>query len=429
MADKESYSAYRWYVLFTACFAISTLFIHMTAIPALLSVIAQDMQIDMGTASQFMTGWMLAISVATLFLGVVCDKKGLSFALNCGLLTSLVSVLLIPLVGHTFWPFFTLRLLQGMSVGFIMPVIGFIAVKWFPAREHGLINGIFFGVMSLGSSVGVALTPVIMRAVDDWQLTLVYLGAFNVIGIILALSIAKSRPPVQDAITTRAEPMKEEMSFKGAVSFIISWVGPLVIFANAWVFFGLYNFVPTFLSEPAPMGIGLGPITSGYLCLSLTVIGIVSGLIGGFIYDRVFKGHAKPHIALGFVIAAFALLLILPSVRGSVFLIAVILMLSGFAIPFQNPAVSSYIIGTYPAGVAGRMMGWWFGIGDFGAVAGLFFGSLSISHSGSYNGVLVMITMASIIGLAITLVFLKHGLRVYKQEVSSQNEPVVPPVA
>jgi len=64
----------------------------MTSIPALLRMIAQDMQIDMGTASQFMTGWMLAISVATLFLGVVCDKKGLSFALNCGLLISLISV-------------------------------------------------------------------------------------------------------------------------------------------------------------------------------------------------------------------------------------------------------------------------------------------------------------------------------------------------
>lgn len=412
MPENETYGPYRWYVLFTACFAISTLFMHMTAIPALLREIAQGMQIDMGTASQFMTGWMLAISVATLFLGIVCDKKGLSFALNCGLLTSLVSVLLTPLVGHTFWPFFSLRLLQGMSVGFIMPVIGFIAAKWFPVSEHGLINGIFFGFISLGSSVGVALTPVIMRTVKDWQLTLVYLGIFNVIGIILALTIAKKKPPVQDAMPDQNETVKDEISFKDAISHLISWAGPMVIFANAWVFFGLYNFVPTFLCEPAPMGIGLGPVTSGYLSLSLTVVGIVSGLIGGFIYDKMFKGHAKPHIALGFVIAALALFLILPSVQGNIVLIAAILMVSGFSVPFQNPAISSYIISTYPPGVAGRMMGWWFGIGDFGAVAGLFAGSLFIAHSGSYNGVLVMITMASLFGLAVTLVFLKHGLRV-----------------
>ena len=405
----------RWFVLFVGCFAMCTTHIHMTSVPVILVTIAEDMNLNMGTASQFMTGWQLAMAVSGIVLGFVCDRFGLTIAIMSGMLVSLASALLTPVAGTSFWPFFFLRLLQGLSVGFVFPVIGFIGARWFPEKEHGLATGIYFGFVSLGSAVGVFVTPLILEAIGDWKMSIASLGVFNATAILLALTVARKKPPVihvQSAAPSRDKPGRT--GFRECLASPITWFGPLIVFANGWVFFGLYNFIPSFLASPAPLGVGLGPVASGYLSLSLMVIGVVSGLIGGFAYGRVFKGRARPHVGIAFVLGALSILLVFPLVQANVPLIALILMVAGFAIPFQNPAISSYIVKVYPANGVARMMGWWYGIGAFGSVAGLFCGSVLIGVTGGYGWAIGMIAVSALVGLVLTMLFMKDNLRVGK---------------
>lgn len=405
----------RWFVLFVGCFAMCTTHIHMTSVPVILGTIAGDMNLNMGTASQFMTGWQLAMAVSGIVFGFVCDRFGLTVAIAAGMLASLASALLTPVAGTSFWPFFFLRLLQGASVGFVFPVIGFIGARWFPEKEHGLATGIYFGFVSLGSAVGVFVTPLILEMIGDWRISIASLGVFNAAAILLALAVARQKAPVvpvQGAVPGRDEP--DSAGFRECLRSPISWIGPLIVFANGWVFFGLYNFIPSFLSSPAPLGVGLGPVASGYLSLSLMVIGVVSGLIGGFAYGRVFKGRARPHVGSAFVLGALSILLVLPLIQANVPLIALILMVAGFAIPFQNPAISSYIVKVYPADGVARMMGWWYGIGAFGSVAGLFCGSILIGVTGGYGWAIGMIAVSALVGLVLTVLFMRDNLRVGK---------------
>lgn len=405
----------RWFVLFVGCFAMCTTHIHMISIPVILGTIAEDMNLHMGTASQFMTGWQLAMAVSGIALGFVCDRFGLTVAIISGMLVSLASALLTPVAGNSFWPFFFLRLLQGASVGFVFPVIGFIGARWFPEKEHGLAMGIYFGFVSLGSAVGVSVTPLILEALGEWKMAVASLGVFNLAAIVLALIIARKEAPIAP-IPSFAHAGEGDgpggAGLRGCLAHSITWIGPLIVFANAWVFFGLYNFIPSFLAAPEPLGIGLGPVASGYLSLSLMVMGMVSGLVGGYAYGRVFRAKAKPHVGIAFVLGSVSVLLVLPHIQANIALMAMILMVAGFAIPFQNPAISSYIVKIYPANRVSGMMGWWFGTGAFGSVAGLFSGSVLIDRTGGYGWTIGMISASALAGLVLTLLFMKDDLKV-----------------
>jgi len=409
---KVNFPAYRWFVLFTSCFAVGTLYIHMTAISPILGVIAEELNLDIGKASQFFTARMLGEAVFMVSLGFVCDRCGLTKALLIGLVIALLSVLFTPWWGNSYWGFLTLRFFQGGSVGCIFPTVGYVAAHWFPEKEHGVANGLFFGSVCVGSAIGAVLAPLINGAVNNWQWTVAILGIFNVIGMVFAFMVANKNTPIHELVAEGAvAPVTDGMSYGETLKFPITWLGALIVFANAWIFFGLTNFIPVFLAEPKPMGVGVGPVIAGYLNLALTLIGIVAVLFGGWFYDLVMKGHAKPPVAAGFILSGVAFVLILPEVQTSMFLIVFVLMVAGFGIPFQLPALSAYVVKIYPPEVSGQMIGWWFGVGTFGAAAGLFFGSISLEETGSFAWAIKMISIAAFVGFMLTVAFLKHKLR------------------
>ena len=402
---------YRWFVLFVACFAVGTMYIHMTSIAPILGTIAEQMNLTMGQATQLFTARMLGEAVWMVFVGWYVDKHGISKAIIVGLFVGLLSVLATPLISGSYAGFLVARFLQAIAIGTIFPVVGYVAAHWFPEREHGLANGLFFGSVCVGAAVGALLSPFIMSATGSWEWTIVILGIFNVIGIVFAYMVAGKKGPMQEmADQGQTEVIENPMTYADTLKFPITWIGMLIVFANAWIFFGLTNFIPAFLAEPQPMGAGLGAETAGVLNLALTLIGILAVLLGGWFFDTVMKGKAKIPVALGFVSTMVAFLLIYQGVQASMFLIVVILMLGGFGIPFQNPALSAYVVKVYQPEVAGSMIGFWFGGGTFGAAVGLFVGSILIEKTGSFNSSLVLISIAAVVGFILTVLYLKHNL-------------------
>ena len=339
------------------------------------------------------------------------DKYGLSNALIAGSIAGLLSVLCAPFICNNYVGFLVVRFLQAIGIGFIFPCIGYVAAHWFPEREHGLANGLFFGCVPGGCAVGALLSPFILNATGNWTVTLAILGIFNVIAIIFAYQLAGKQGPVQELEAAgKAELIQNPMTYADALKCPITWIGMVIIMTNAWMVFNLTNFVPAFLAEPKPMGAGLGAETSGILNLALTLIGFPAVLLGGWFYDVVMKGRAKLPTAIGFVATAVTFLLIFGWVQQSMFLLVIILMFAGFGGMFQTPPMSAYVVKIYPPEIAGSMIGWWFGGGTFGAAIGLFLGSLSIERTGSFNFSLIMISVVACAGLVLTMIFFKHNL-------------------
>jgi MFS family permease len=410
--NNISYPKYRWFVLFSACFAIATIYIHMTSIAPILGIIANDLDIGMGQATQLFTSRMLGEAVWMVILGFVVDKYGLTTSLLLGNAIGLLSVVVTPWIGDSYLGFLTVRFMQAGAVGMIFPVIGYVAAHWFPQKEHGLANGLFFGALGVGAGVGALMSPLINEAIQNWQLTVAILGIFNVIGMALALMLIGKKGPLQDEkIDESAPEIVGGMTYREALTHPVSWLGAFIVFANAWIMFNSTNIIPAFLAEPKPMGAGLGAVTSGYLNLALTWIGVPAVLIGGWFYDSLLKGRAKVAVFIGFICAMFAFMLIYPSIQANMFLLVVILMVVGFGMPFQNASISSYIVKVYPSEVSGQMIGWWFGFGTFGAAAGLFLGSISIDKTDSFNLSIIMIALAAVAGFILTF-FLNDDKRV-----------------
>jgi MFS family permease len=384
----------------------------MIAYAPILGEIAKKLSIEIGTATNLMMGFVLSVACVLIWGGVVCDKFGMTAALVLGLLCSTVPTALMPWIGNNFATVMLARLVQGASVGFVFATIGPILALWFPPREHGMASGLLIGSVSLGCAIGVFASPAILAITGSWEKTVFILGTPGWAAILFAMLITRRTPPASnmpEAPASHGVPA-ETMTFMGALSCPVTWLGSLIVFCNAWAMYCLYNLVPPYLAAEAPLGLGLGAAMSGKLSIAVTIIGLFATIFGGIFFDRFSKGESRTAAIIGFLISACVILILLTVVSKNILFLALCLLFSGWGIPFMGPSISAFIAMNYPPGIVGRMIGWWFGFGTFGGAAGLYLGGMTISSSGNFYLAISMISVVSIIGVVLSF-FLKSSLK------------------
>lgn len=407
MGIVEKHTGYRWLVLTAGCLAICTIYMDMIAYAPILGDIAKKLNVEMGAATNLMMGFVLSVACVLIWGGVVCDKFGITAALVLGLLCSTVPTALIPWIGDNYTSVILARLVQGASVGFIFATIGPILALWFPPEEHGMASGLLIGSISLGCAIGVFLSPAILEMTGSWEKTVFILGTPGWVAIALAIMVTRRSPPAIEAHNALSSGAgAETISFLDALACPITWLGSLIVFCNAWAMYCLYNLVPPYLAADAPLGLGLGAAMSGRLSIAVTIIGLFATICGGIFFDKVSKGDSRVAAVIGFLISACIILILLPVVSKSIAVLALCLLISGWGIPFMGPSLSAFIAMNYPPQIVGRMIGWWFGFGTFGGAAGLYLGGMAISRSGTFYLAIGMISIASVVGVLLSL-FLK----------------------
>lgn len=403
------YSGYRWVMLLATCIAVISIYIDMITFAPILGEVAKDLQLNMGTATNLMMGFVLATACVLIWGGVVADKAGITFAQVLGLLCATIPATLMPWIGHSYTSVFVSRLIQGASVGFVFATIGPVMALWFPPKEQGIAGGLMIGSLAVGSAIGVVASPAVFGATGNWQMTILILGLLGWASIIFSLIVTR-RPPsakVVEMVTNVMQSAAGKLTFGQALKLPVTWIGSFMMVCNAWGLYCLYNLVPPYLAAPSPMGLGLGPAKAGTLSLAVTVIGIFAMILGGVFFDKVTKGNAKPALYIGFILTGiFTYLILIPSVYSNLGLLALCLLIAGWGIPFQNPSASAFIALNYPPNIVGSMVGWWFGFATFGGALGLYLGGKSIAATGSFRLAITMISLACIVGIVITF-FLK----------------------
>ena len=412
MKSEDQNTSYRWLVLAAGCLAICSIYMNMIAYAPILGEIAKKLNIEFGTATNLMMGFVLAVACVLTWGGVVCDKFGMTTALVLGLLCSTVPTALMPWIGNNFTTVMLARLVQGASVGFVFATIGPILALWFPPKEHGMASGLLIGSVSLGCAIGVFTSPAILAITGSWEKTVFILGTPGWAAILFAILITRRTPPVSnmpEALASHGMPA-ETMTFMGALSCPITWLGSLIVFCNAWAMYCLYNLVPPYLAAEAPMGLGLGAAMSGKLSIAVTIIGLFATIFGGIFFDKFAKGDSRAAAIIGFLISACVIVILSTAISKNIYFLTLCLLFSGWGIPFMGPSISAFIAMNYPPGIVGRMIGWWFGFGSFGGAAGLYLGGMTISSSGNFYLAISMISVVSIIGVVLSI-FLKSKLK------------------
>jgi MFS family permease len=397
-------------MMLVSSIALMSCYMNMVAYAPILGEIAQGLRVEMGAATNLMTGFVFAAAVIMIWGGVICDRYGLTAALVLGLLCASVPPTLAPWMGESYAVALVSRLVQGASAGFLIATIGPVLAMWFPLKEQGIASGVIVGCISLGSAIGFLLSPVVFEAVASWQKTVAILSIPGWIGILLALLFTR-KPPNPEVIATLSEAVKsptgEEITFGRAFTVPILWMCCFMAFSQGLGFYCLYSLVPPYLASPAPMGIGLGPVTAGKFAFVLSFAGILSPLLGGIFLDKIGKKNSRlaPWITFS-IVGLFTYSILTSLVYNSNILLAICLLLAGLGTQFMSPTIVGLIANTFPPTIAGRMMGFYSGFGTFGGPVGLFLAGMAITKTGNFKLALSITPMACALGFILTF-FLK----------------------
>jgi nitrate/nitrite transporter NarK len=362
-----------------------------------------------GAATNLMMGFVLATACVLIWGGVVVDKFGMTAATVLGLLCATLPATLMPMTGQSYGLVMIARLIQGASVGFIFAIIGPTVVLWFPPKEHGLAGGIIIAFISAGSALGGLFSPMILATRVSWQVVVSVLSVPGWVAALLALIVMRRSPSpeVLAALADVMQPSAEQITFRKAFRLPMTWIGAFVVFFNTWNLYCFLSLIPPYLAAPAPMGVGLGPVTAGQLALAGTIVGILSTIAGGSFFDKIAKGNQKLAVIAGFALTAlFAFPMTRPPVNGNMLLLIACLMLVGWGINFMGASINGFIAMNYPPGIVGRMVGWWFGFGTFGGALGLYLGGKTIDATGSFKTAIILLSVSACAGLVLDM-FLK----------------------
>jgi ACS family glucarate transporter-like MFS transporter len=405
-SDSTRYPKYRWLILIAAALSYANAQIINLSIAPDLHLIAQDLGIELGLATQLMSAFLFSGCILMFTLGgAVGDRFGILPTLLIGLLMAVVPAALMPWIGHSFKSVFWARLIQGLSPGFIFPIMGPILALWFPLKQKGLATSITSAAVAAGSAAGtLGGAAILENLVGSWQEMAAWvsvIGWIDVVFVIFLLVLPKPHPPAQK------KPVADQPNWKEyAVALIapLTLVAILVNFFASWNMHCLYSVTPTFLS--APEGAGYGGVLSGQLMINVTIIsGIFGPILCGLFVDRLFKGDTKQVFTIGFIVMCIFMFLIkTPSVYQNKTLLSISLVMAGFGVQFVMPAVYIWIAKSYGHKILAKMTGLVMGIGTLGGVFGIYMSGVTLGWTGSYSIPYTLITFAAIVGLVFTII-------------------------
>ena len=408
-SELDRFPGFRWWALVLASLGfISMQMINLSVAP-LVPVIATSLHTDPGTATNvLMTSFLFSGCVMWILVGgYVCDRFGVFVTLILGFICLAVPATLMPWIGTSAAGVFWARMIEGLSSGFMFPAMPVIVNTLFPARQKGVANGLMNSSVAVGSSAGVFLGPLVLKAVaGDWKrmssATSIFVWACLVLGLILFAALNAKLPKQEPPPAGESK----GSAFRQALVSPFTIVGVAMFFLTAWGMQCLYGLTGAYLAADKPLGAGYGGMSAGQLMLGTTLLAGVTGpILGGFLLDKVFHGNAKSVMLIGYcLMCVFVYTLMIPRVTAAPGLLELDLILAGYGVMFAFPMIFYMIARSYPAQVVGKMSGLWGGIGSFGGVLGLYIAGVTVKSHGSYNTTLMLQSLVALIGFVLTFV-------------------------
>ena len=199
-SSEQGYPGFRWLVLILASLGcISMQMVNLSVAP-LVPVIAASLHTDPGTATNvLMTSFLFSGSVMWVAAGgYICDRFGVIVTLILGFLCLAVPAALMPWIGVSTTGILLARMIEGLSTGCMYPAVPAVVNAFFPPRQKGIANGLMNSSVAVGSSAGVLLGPLVLKAVGEWKIMSATLStivwACLVMGIILFVAYNRKLP-------------------------------------------------------------------------------------------------------------------------------------------------------------------------------------------------------------------------------------------
>ncbi len=414
MDDSTTYPAMRWLVLLAGAIAILAGNMYIISFASILPEIAGNLGIDIGTATNFMSVFMLAASIAIIVGGMLCDRFGILFILALSALFASGGALLMPLMGHQYSTALLARTFEGIGTGFAYCLMSPIMATWFPSKERGLTAGLLGTASALGAVVSYPLSSGLFKMTGSWQEMSALISIIGWVGFAITLYLIVATKPQQPSRSQPQELILAENSFSQQLAEPMTWIFTLVVFFAAWLLQTIYNITPTYLAAEAPLGLGFGYMTAAKFMLGASIAGVLAPIVSGIIQDKIFRTNVRPFMFIGGALCCiFIYLLLVPEVYGNSTLLMISLILAGSGIAVFYAALPLFVSINYPLQMIGKIWGLTSGLGAFGGAIGLFTAGAAVDAWGNYQLAIPLISLAALVGI-ICVLFLRRWRASYE---------------
>lgn len=369
----------RIWILAIASFVVGTVEL---VIAGIIDMIAQDLNVSVGTAGQLITVYSLVFALGSPILINLTSKVERKKLLTAAMLVFFVGNM-ISIASPNFTILLISRVILAASCSIVVVLSIVMASNIVAPEVRGRAIGTIFMGISASLVIGVPLGTFIGE-IWGWRSTFALVGALT---LIVAWAVHRYLPqvapragiPLRDQLRT----LKNAKILSAHLISILQMTGQ----------FTIYAYITPFLDKT--MGLSTNMISLVLLVYGLA--GIAGGWIGGWSSDKLGNGKTMIITLLLHALAIF----LLPYSTGSIYLLLIIVIVWCAFNMAPSPAIQSYLIQTAPQSsdiqLSFNTSSLHIGVAAGSIVGGLIVNDYSVTMNTWVGGLIVILAILSAI--------------------------------
>lgn len=291
----------RWMILVLAFLITFTEHLLLFSYSPLVLQITAEMNLTHAQAGFIFSVCMLMLIILRVPWGFLCDRIGVKMAI--GMASTFMGVFgLLRGFATNYGTLLMFQMLFGVGVAGIMPCLPKLASTWFPRAKLGLVTGVYTAGFSIGSMLGLGLTPYIFMITDAWRTVS---HVYGVWGVMLAAIwwITASEP--------RARSQGDSCKVRTQTSLLNDFIAVIKV-RDVWVLAGIllcsmgsYDTISVWLPSILEVKM-ISQATTGFIASMLPLGFLTASLLVGMLSDYV--GLRRPFILFLGLISGLSLL-------------------------------------------------------------------------------------------------------------------------
>ncbi len=365
---------------------------NLVILSTVIPLLVQEFDLSYSEAGLLVNISFLSMIFLQVIFGHLSGKANIGYMLAlglfitglCGLLTATATNFLMLLIA---------QLLMGIGISFYHPIAYGLTRYLYKEGERGTA----FGLVTSSGDLGVLLVFILSGVTSvfyGWRYPVILFSVLALISALLSLKFFNIKGWRHEESENKT--LKDPSLLKTLIYILTAYI--LVVSVNRIA----YSYIPLILSRFIN-----NQAIINFNIASLTLFGIISGIISGVIIDK--YNVSLYMVSISILMAITPLVLIYYT--GNPYLVVSSLAMLGYVIYAHKPIIYSYILGGSISGSYGTVYGLTVSLG---MVGGLITSILAGIAADSY-GIDITMVMASIISLAVLTIYL-YWLKTMKSQ-------------
>lgn len=379
-----------WTILALILAAQTVTSIGPLGIPAIASLIRDDLGLSLAQAGSFLSAYYLGPVVMSLPAGTMADQWGIGRTLILGQFVIAGGLLAVSAAG-TYPALILMLMAAGVGYGMLNPTSTKAVLAWFPPAQRATVVGVKQVGLPFGGALGAALMPALALAMG-WRLAVAASAGLVALTALVSLFVYRDPPHLPPPAPFSA----------GALRAVLVRTDLWLVAIATLVFAGMQTVWMAFLVLYLKDVVGLSLLAaSRYLALA-QITGMLGRIVFGLLSDRAFGGRRRaPLVLAGFGSTACSLAIAFAGPGTSPVLLTPLALVFGFAGIGWNGVHHTLMAELAGSRGAGTAIGLSLAVSSIGVtVAPPLFG-WCVERAGGYTGpwIGLALTMVGAVGL------------------------------